>query len=461
MEVIVIDKNSNSQSETNVEYIENITRLTLQNDMERLRKELKKNPNNKSHILKYARTCFSLGNFNEAEKLAYPFVDGKMIDPEAILLIAEINYVKGEYSKSQIFYNSLLKDYKETYGLQAEAGLQKVYYQTKQFYRAKELFEDLKDLENPILDMMKEFGERKPYSIDWYNEITTTIPFKKSSVGVYISIKVNGIKMNAFVDTGADALVIDQEKANELGIKSISEMEGLFAGGKTSKIGFGRTDKLRIGEVDISNLPTMIASFESWKKNPDFLKVGNIHAVIGTNVLKQFISTIDFPERQLTLDQRSEDGRVNMNERYKECQMNLKVPFTLSGTHYIHGKGTINEHQDLNIFADSGFINVSDQGINLSKGTLEFLNFPIPKLEKSKIAGLGGGDFEVGELDLDSYGFEKLKIHKVHGLYETGNVLMYMFRSTGFVTDAMIGENYLKQYKWTLDFDEMVMSFRK
>lgn len=455
-------KKQTATTETQVNKKENKnTRVSFQKDLKKLKQRYKKNPNDKSNLLKYARTNYSLGNFNKAEKLVLPLIKDKNPDPEAMLLAAEINYVNGKYSESESYYNALLKDHKKTHGMQAEAGLQMVYYQTGQFNKAKDLFTDQKDLENPILDMMKAFEDAKPYDIDWDGKTSTTIPFAKSGAGVYVPIEVNGVKMNAFVDTGADGLTIDQEKASELGIESVSETEGQFAGGKTSKIGFGRTDKLKLGAVDIKNVPTMLGSFEAWKDDPNFQEAGNVHAVIGTNVLKQFIPTIDYLGKELTLAQRSEAGRTKMEEQQKDDQLEAKVPFTLSGTHYIHGKGTINNSKNLNMFVDSGFITESGPGINLSKETMDFTNIPLPKLEKPKVAGMGGGDFKEGYFDVDSYGFDDLKIDEAPGLYETGDVLSGMVDVTGFVTDAMLGENYLKQYKWTLDFDEMTMNFRK
>ena len=458
-----LETESTKQSEkkkTSVENKENQnTRESFQNKLEKQELKIKGNPNNKSNNLKYARTQFSLGNFNEAKKIIQPYIQSK--DAEALLLAAEISYLNGRYSEAEEYYNTLLKEHKEAYGIQAESGLQMVYYQTKQFNKASELFTDQKDLENPMLDMMKDFGDIKPYEIDWHGRTSTTIPFIKTSIGVYVPIEINGVKMNAFVDTGADGLTIDKEKAGELGIDSVSETEGQFAGGQSNKVGFGRTDKLNIGGVDIENVPTMLGSFEAWENAAGFKEAGNVHAVIGTNILKQFIPTINFLGKELTLDQRSETGRAKLEERQKEEKLEATVPFTLSGTHYIHGKGTINGVQSLNMFVDSGFISESDQGINLPKETMDLANISMPKLEKPDVAGMGGSDFKTGSFDVDSYGLEDLKMSKASGLYETGNTLSNMFDATGFVTDAMIGESYLNHYKWTLDFEEMTMNFRK
>lgn len=429
--------------------------------LKEVKKEYSKEPNDKKLALKYAQTLFSLGNFEEARSILLPLLNETKVNAEALYLSAQINYLEGNYQEAENQYKELVTNHYETHGVQAESGLQMVYYQTKQFNKASELFTDQKDLENPMLDMMKDFGDIKPYEIDWHGKTSTTIPFIKTSIGVYVPIEVNGVKMNAFVDTGADGLTIDKEKAGELGIDSVSETEGQFAGGQTNKIGFGRTDKLSIGGVDIENVPTMLGSFEAWENAAGFKEAGNVHAVIGTNILKQFIPTINFLGKELTLDQRSETGRAKLEERQKDEKLEATVPFTLSGTHYIHGKGTINGVQSLNMFVDSGFISESDQGINLPKETMDLANISMPKLEKPDVAGMGGSDFKIGSFDVDSYGLEDLKMSKASGLYETGNTLSNMYDATGFVTDAMIGESYLNHYKWTLDFEEMTMNFRK
>lgn len=429
------------------------TRKYFTSQLASLKKQYEKDQEDQTAALNYAQTLFSLGDTAKAKEVVTPLVNESNPAPEALYLAAEANYLTGDYEAAETHYTRLLKEHKEDYGMQAEAGLQMVYYQTNQYSKAKDLFAGQKKNENPILDMMKAFVNDQPNKVKWNGAEKTTIPFLDDDRSVFIPIEVNGVKMNAFVDTGASGLSIDQNRAEELGIESVSEAEGEFAGGQTNKIGFGKTDSLKLGDVELTNVPTMLSTFDSWDELDNSKKVGNIDAIIGTNVLQQFVPTIDFLSKELVLIPRSEAAPSKSNA--------VKVPFTMAATHYIFGKGTVNGLNGLNLFADSGFVSESNEaGVNLTKETLELAKIPMPELKDADIAGLGGDDYKEGVFNTDSYGYDGLFKKNAQGLYETGDV-MDMYPVTGFIADGMIGYNYLKDYRWTLDFDAMEMSFQQ
>lgn len=435
------------------------TRKQFEKLVKDLNQKRDNNPKNEDITYRLAEAEFSLGNFSSASTLLNDLMEKDNPRPDALYLSAQIDYLEGRYDTSEEKYTQLLKEHKEQFGLQAESGLQMVYYQTNQYEKAKNLFKDQAGMENPILDMMKSFGNSKPYEIDWKGKDFTSIPFINTPIGVFVPIEVNGIKMNAFVDTGGNGLSVDKNKAEELGINSASETQGEFAGGKTGTIGFGKTEKLKLGDVEIKNVPTMLGSFDAWKDVAGFKEAGNVHAVVGLNVLQQFISTINFPERKLDLVQRNTTGQTKVEDNQKNDIVEAKIPFTLAGTHYLHAKGKIKNSDGLNMFIDSGFISEEKAGVNLSKETMNLTKIPMPKMKDSKVSGMGGGDFKEGQFDISSYGLKELETKNGIGHYETGEVLDSMFDATGFVTDAMIGENYVKNYKWTIDFDKMTMTF--
>lgn len=431
------------------------TRKYFTSQLTSLKKQYEKDQEDQTAALNYAQTLFSLGDTAKAKEVVTPLVNESNPAPEALYLAAEANYLTGDYEAAEAHYTKLLKEHKEDYGMQAEAGLQMVYYQTNQYSKAKDLFADQEEIENPILDMMKAFGNDQPNKVNWNGAEKTTIPFLDDDRSVYIPIEVNGVKMNAFVDTGATGLTIDQNRAEELGIKSVSESEGEFAGGQTNTIGFGKTDSLKLGDVEIDNVPTMISPFDTWDDVDSLKNIGDIDAIIGTNVLQQFVPTIDYISKELVLVPRNEARKPQSSSTA------INVPFTLAGTHYIFGKGTVNGLNGLNLFADSGFVSESNEaGVNLTRETMELAKIPMPELKDAEIAGLGGDDYKEGVFNLDSYGYDGLTKKDAQGLYETGDV-MDMYQVTGFVTDGMIGHNYLKDYRWTLDFDAMEMSFQK
>ena len=452
-----------AEVEEEQQYQPKLTRKNLTNKLKRVEKKYNSGSIDDKTALEYAKTLFELGNFDDVEKVIQPFLKEEQPNPEALNLAAKTNYLKGNYEEAEKNYQSLLDNHYEEYGAEAELGMQMVYYQTNQYSKANKLFENKSEKEiDPFTEMLRSFEDETPNKVNWNGKEETTIPFIRTDPYPFIPIEVNGVKMNAFIDTGGIGLVVDKDRAKELGIESSSTDTGSFAGGKTADIEFGRVDSLKLGDVEIENVPTMMSSFEPWRNDEAFKDVKNVDAVIGTNVLKQFIPTIDFITGELKLVPKTEAGKHKVEDDLTNAEVNSELPFTLAGTHYTFTKGQVNGYKNLNMFVDSGLGDYSENaGVLLPKQTLDLLKIPIPtNLRKPKEIGLGGGDYREGIYDLDSLSLGDLK-NDCKGKYFTEDTIGPLTDGNGFVADALVGHAYLKNYKWTLDYDEMKMTFSK
>lgn len=126
-------------------------------------------------------------------------------------------------------------------------------------------------------------------------------------------------------------------------------------------------------------------------------------------------------------------------------------------------RGSINEYDNLNMFMDSGMPANNGKGPILSPQAMKYMGFPIPKnkdMEKSTFSGMGGGSFKTSTFDLNSYNVGSLGEKNTSGQYWTGDQFN-MYETTGFVSDAMIGHDFVSKYRWTIDFDNYSMTFSK
>ncbi|MBY2483751.1 aspartyl protease family protein [Clostridioides difficile] len=441
---------------------EKVTRASCEKQLTEIKGKYEKNPNDEVLRLEYAQILFKLGDITKAQEMLSPLMNSKKPSPDVIYLSARIEYLNGNYEQAEKLYNTLIEQYPDKIKAKAEKGLTLTYYQTNQYQKAEKLSEASEDKNNSInsvLEMMKAFKDKQPNQIDWNGKSETVIPFITTEPLPVVPVEINGKRINAVIDTGGSMFTIDQKLAKELGIKTASKNENEFAGGNTVETGFGQADSLTIGDVNIKNVPVMLGPFDGFEEG---LKDYDVHGIIGTGVLKEFIPTMDYPSGKLILRPRNEVGRENLNKMLADDKILEDMPFTLAAIHFMYGKGSANQKSGLNYFIDSGLGDEKGAGIILPKETIDSLKIPMPELNKAPEGqgGMGGSDYKEGHFDISSYGLGNLQLKNGVGYYFTGGVLDYD-EEVGFVSDGLISHHYFNKYKWSIDFDSRKMTFSK
>ena len=437
---------------------EKVTRASCEKQLTEVKGKYEKNPNDEALRLEYAQILFKLGEIVKAQEILNPLLSLKNPSPDAIFLSAQIEYLKGNYEKAEKLYNTLIEQYPDKFKAKAENGLTLTYYQTNQYQKAEKLSAASEGKNNSILEMMKSFEDKQPNQIDWNGKSETIIPFITSDPLPVVPVEINGKRINAVIDTGGPMFTVDQKLAKELGIKTASKSENKYAGGKTAETGLGQADSLTIGDVNIKNVPVMLGPFDGFKEA--FKEYGDVHGIIGTSVLKEFVPTMDYPSGQLILRPRNEIGRNNLNEMLANDKILEEIPFTLASTHFMFGKGSVNQKSNLNFFLDSGLGDPKGAGIILPEETIDSLKIPMPELKQvpEGQGGMGGSDYKEAHFDISSYGLGNLQLKNGLGYYFTGGLLDYN-EEVGFVRDGLISHHYFNNYKWSIDFDSMKMTF--
>ena len=431
------------------------TRKDLEADLANAAQEYDAHPDDTETAFNYAGLLYQNADFAAARTVLEPFMQVGSPAPEVSYLAANVEYILGNYAQAEKLYLYLVENHSEDWGMAAEAGLQMVYYQTNEYQKASHLFEG-QDFENPFLDMMKAFGDDTPYQIDWKGQDKAVVPFIVGDPLPVIPIEVNGVRLNAVIDTGAPMLIVEETIAADIGIETIAKDMGEGASG-SDEIAYGKADSVSLGGIDVQNVPILIASVYGFTGFYDF----EVNAIVSTNFLQRFMPIMDYETGELVLVPRTEEGKALTNQLLAEEKILEEIPFTLAATHYMYAKGAVNGYENLNVFIDSGLEDVNGRAIILSKPTMELLSIPIPELTAvpADKAGLGDQGFETGDFGLSSYGLGDLQYSGGLGVYDTSDVVSVLTNGLGIMSDALISHHYLKQYTWYMDFDSMTMTF--
>ncbi len=398
-----------------------------------------------------------VGNLDKVDKYVKSLLSDSRFEKDALYMQGVVRYLQGDYVLAETLFR------KDTRNLKSSIKLLYIYYQTGQYSKARDLFDDeqLKSLSQndmALLSLMYSFGSAQPYRTDWKSD-KAVLPFISMNNLPVVSVRVNGQPVNVFIDTGADLFVIKSEMAKTLGLKSQASFTGTYAGGKTAEIHNSRLQTLGLGDVKLHDVPVNIADFpESWVFTDE--KTGkriDIDGILSTGVFRQFLTTMDYPEQQLVLTPRNKASQREISE-----DGGTHIPFILDGTHFMIVKGAVNGKESMTFFLDSG-LDDPDASILLQK---EALNYAGLKLQDGEHhapdddkGGLGGGGFAVTRLPIDSVSVGALNQKGLTGLYGVLPEELY-FTESGMILDGFLSHQFLRHYKWTIDFDSMRMTFQ-
>ena len=406
------------------------------NKMLVLKKEFEQNPTDKIIAFDYAEKLFQLGDFAQAQGILKSLSDNS----KALYLNAQIEYMKGNYQEAENLY-TILKS--SEFKSEAEQGLEAIYYQTGQYSKAK-------DLSSPsaIGATLIAFGDRKPYAIDWSGAEKAIIPFTKPEPLPLIQVKICGEMYNFIIDTGAGDTILDSELSAKLGVESIATHTGVGAGDVSATMDYGILDEIILGAVKISDIP--VATMPTAPFSAVYNNEVEVHGIMGVGVFKQFFPIMDYPAGQLILYPR--DKKVALENA-------IEIPFALASSHNIIAKGEVNG-REVNVFMDSGLA-APGVGILLSNETVEYTNIAVSEPESVESVGAGGAtEFQISEFTVDTFKLGVLPEAKnLNGLLGIFPESMYFNEQGGFFIDALVSHEFLKRYKWAIDFDSMKMIF--
>ena len=402
-------------------------------------------PNDENIRRIYADVLFKLGNIWQANDVIMPLVVSSTSSVNDLQLGARIALMLSDYDRAEALFQRVRAgtDADSEAYVAAIRGLVMVYYQSNRYGQARML--GLADQEISTLATFIERFEGEPYQIEWETpEKVAHLPIINDSnqLGALplVELEINGQQVEFILDTGGDRLYIDEGGAERIGIKNIAERSASYAytGGESVSEPLGVAESVIMGEVTLRNVPVIVAQWKALGLTSD--------GVVTTQILKQFLSTVDYDRSRITFRERSEEGLDQFLDSFGEGEPQ-QIPFFMAATHLMDATGSLNGHDGLNMFMDSGL--ASSMPLVILDETVEFLG-----LEKNEVPGT-----EYYWSPVNSHGIGSMTRGAAQAL---GNVLVEddSYWGQGFAFDALISHQYLRHLgSWTIDFDNMAYYF--
>jgi hypothetical protein len=114
---------------------------------------------------------------------------------------------------------------------------------------------------------------------------------------------------------------------------------------------YGIAGRFVLGDAVLHNVPVAVLS--TLRGESDLV-------ILGTNILEQFLSTMDYANRRLILSKRTD--AVPRAEHLAMLTSGVSVPFYLWGEHSMFARGGAAGRRDLNFFVDSGLVALHPDG---------------------------------------------------------------------------------------------------
>jgi predicted aspartyl protease len=437
-----------------------------------------------------ADRLFQSGSFGEAQN-AYAQIEAK--DPKDFHAASQLGYIALLSNKLDDAEPWLRKALDLKRGdADAKIMLAETLYRKNDFFHAARALQGLGPEDAAKLKVystlnvakLESFRDDDPYKLDRDAGESTRLPFIQSEPLPVVNVRVNGSPDVAFfVDTGGSELLLDSEFARELKVKPMGSVEGTFSGGQHAQVENGRVDSITLGSWTLRNIPVGMMPLRSLSSG---LGVNQINGCIGTNVLYQFLSTINYRTGELILRKKTsanlkrfdaaggppslpgasrrpsgrneqskgQAGSSGPNSANRAGVTNgIVVPMWMAGDHFMVAWGRVNSQPTSLFFVDSG---LAGAGVKLAESTLQQAGIQLVESKSTEGQG-GGGMLKTIPYIVTQFTVGEITEQNVAGLYDGPFPWENEF---GFHLAGMFGSDFLRQRAVTFDFTNMRIIFR-
>lgn len=401
-------------------------------------------------LLEEANKLFFNGSFEKAEKIYKQIISLEKDNIEALRKLGMIALYSNKFTEAEKYLPTVLEKcetgkipYSQSIMKNTELLLAETYYRKDKFSLASFLYRKV-GLETEA-DKLEKISENSPYEITIDGEVAI-VKFEMTDPLPVVKVSVNDSEpLNFVIDTGADEVIINFEAAVKLRLGIFGETEGTFAGGQKAPVIQGFIDSLKIGNLQVSNLPVRIVKLNHI--SPIFGIP--ISGVIGTVLFYHFITTIDYPNGQLVLHKKTKENLEKIENQLKP--KSSVFPFWMAGKHIVVAWGKINKGRPMLFFVDTG---LAGGGFTASKEVLEEAGVAIDFGKASK--GIGGaGQVTAVPILINELALGNKSVKNVRGTYiENAPLRGSLF---GFKIEGLISHTFFRTFAVTFDFEKMRM----
>lgn len=286
------------------------------------------------------------------------------------------------------------------------------------------------------------FGNAVPYRITSAAK-SAEIKFVQTDPLPAVMASVNGREGLFLIDTGGAEIVLDPKFAADAGVKAVGGDKGVFAGGTSANIAFGRIAKFSLGGMDIADVPAELiptAAFSAAAQGKP------VTGAIGTQLLMRFLSTIDYANGTLVL--------ASPNSEPPQDNRVAEIPFWLMSDHLIVAQGAIDGGADKTFIVDTGLAGFA---FTAPPSTLKQAAIGIPDIGPQNAGAIGTATatpFAIASLSLGEVNEKNLQ-----GLY--GPFPPTLENSLSVHIGGIISHQFFRPYAITFDFAHMQIIVRK
>jgi hypothetical protein len=267
------------------------------------------------------------------------------------------------------------------------------------------------------------------------------IPFVTTDPLPMVRAKIDGKDALFVIDTGAPGVELSAAAVARLGVSMHAAGEGVFVGGMKAQVFAGRIDSLAfpgalVRGVPVGQIPSAV---------PTDLAGSRYDGIIGTTLLRQFLSTLDYRDGKLILRPRSTSDQFEAAARAQNATI---VPMWLVPDHFIFARAQVNETFDGLFSIDTGGAGI---GMMLTKPTLAATHIT-PDQSKASSGFGGGGDVRLLPFTAASVSLGSFTRHNVEGLYTPAGDPYGRFP---FSVAGALSHEFFRTAALTFDFSAM------
>ena len=284
--------------------------------------------------------------------------------------------------------------------------------------------------------------------------VQTRVPLISVDPLPLVAVNVNATAPTVFfIDTGADDVILDRKFAEHVNAVVVGEFSGEYAGGKRGKTQVGAVDQLRLGDLELENVPVSILDLEPTSR---LVFSGQaIGGIIGTGFLQHFLSTLDYANHALILRQQP-PSRFEVDTLLNLSANSRCFPIWLVHTHLIFTMGSVNGLETGQMLIDTG---LASAGFMASKSVFAEAGVELD-WRKAAVGAGGGGEVKgvnaiVHDVALGQ-GEDVFHQYDLQGVAtEVDNAIFK--GSLGFEVKGLISHQFFREYALTFDFQNMRM----
>ena len=403
----------------------------------------KESPKEVAAQMGLVRAAWVAGHFETTVKAAKAVLALDSKEPEALLLLARAQVLRGEMKDASATLRKLqaLKIIKPEILALEEAW---IHYRGRDYSK---LAKALDAVGNPVFaGRFRSFVGKPLQAKVAKSACVTKLPLVATSPLAVVEIEVEGSPVQAIIDSGASDLILSQTFTAAQAISTRPLSAGAPQG--TPTVGYAQAESITLDNLTLSNIPVDVFADQAMSEMAG-QDLDEVQAVLGLSMLSDFQITLDIPGKSLELV--GKGGRCKSERQAR--QSGEGMPFWQHETHYIYVQGTMNGAEGLYL------LNTGMRGADITANLLAYSHAGVGIPPMKDGAAMGTIDtFNLG--GVEQKGLESAVAFvdpqgQVRGFFER------METSGGFREDGMLGLAVLGKQRITIDFDERRIYFAK